>query len=46
MVMDTLINIDEIAFIRYASVYRQFDDLNQFKKQIKDIEKWIQYLEF
>jgi len=39
MVMDTLINIDEIAFIRYASVYRQFDDLNQFKKQIKDIEK-------
>jgi len=39
MVMDTLINIDEVAFIRYASVYRQFDDLSQFKKQIKDIEK-------
>ena len=39
MVMDTLVNIDEVAFIRYASVYRQFDDLSQFKKQIKDIEK-------
>ena len=39
IVMDMLISVDEVAFIRYASVYRQFDDLGEFKKQIKDIEK-------
>jgi transcriptional repressor NrdR len=30
MVMDRLRNMDEVAYVRFASVYRQFTDLNSF----------------
>ena len=36
-VMDELKSIDKIAFIRFASVYREFKDLGEFKTQIDDI---------
>ena len=29
--------IDKVAFIRFASVYREFKDLGEFKTQIDDI---------
>tara|TARA_Y100001970_G_scaffold290664_1_gene425242 strand:- start:167 stop:613 length:447 start_codon:yes stop_codon:yes gene_type:complete len=35
--MDELKSIDKIAFIRFASVYREFKDLGEFKTQIDDI---------
>lgn len=33
-VMDALRKIDEVAYIRFASVYRQFKDLETFKKEL------------
>lgn len=36
-VMDELKGIDKVAFIRFASVYREFKDLGEFKTQIDDI---------
>lgn len=34
-VMNSLHELDEIAYVRFASVYRQFKDINQFVKEIK-----------
>jgi len=33
-VMEYLRRIDEVAYIRFASVYRQFKDLESFKKEL------------
>lgn len=37
MVMEALRDIDEVAYVRFASVYRQFKDLNVFIDELKDI---------
>ena len=37
LVMEELKNIDKVAFIRFASVYRDFKDIGEFQAQIKDI---------
>jgi transcriptional repressor NrdR len=34
MVMDQLSNIDEVAYVRFASVYRQFTDINRFRQEL------------
>jgi transcriptional repressor NrdR len=34
-VMDRLKGIDEVAYVRFASVYRQFKDLNEFMNELK-----------
>ena len=34
-VMDKLKTIDEVAYVRFASVYRQFKDLNEFMNELK-----------
>ena len=39
LVMKELINIDKVAFIRYASVYREFKDIGEFTTHIKDLKK-------
>lgn len=39
MVMDRLAAIDEVAYVRFASVYRQFKDLNVFLDELKDLIK-------
>jgi transcriptional repressor NrdR len=36
-VMEELYNLDGIAYVRFASVYRQFKDINQFMKELKDL---------
>ncbi len=38
-VMDHLKKFDKVAYIRYASVYRSFEDVNMFKKELKNLEK-------
>ena len=38
LVMDELKKVDEVAYVRFASVYRQFTDVNTF---IKEIEKLV-----
>ncbi|MFA6528146.1 MAG: transcriptional regulator NrdR [Candidatus Gracilibacteria bacterium] len=32
--MDSIKNLDEVAYIRFASVYRQFKDVESFKKEL------------
>ncbi len=39
MVMDKLARIDEVAYVRFASVYRQFKDINVFLDELKDLIK-------
>lgn len=34
MLMDELRTIDQVAYVRFASVYRSFKDLNEFQKEI------------
>ncbi|HLR15770.1 MAG TPA: transcriptional regulator NrdR [Bacillota bacterium] len=36
-VMDRLSGIDEVAYVRFASVYRQFKDLGVFLDELKDL---------
>jgi len=37
MVIERLANLDDVAYVRFASVYRQFKDVSQFMKELKDI---------
>ena len=39
LVMAGLKNLDEVAYIRFASVYRQFKDINTFTDFIKEFER-------
>lgn len=39
VIMDHLIDLDEVAYVRFASVYRQFKDVNTF---ISEIEKLVE----
>ncbi len=34
-IMDKLKKLDEVAYVRFASVYRQFKDLNEFMSELK-----------
>ncbi|SDK42544.1 transcriptional regulator NrdR [Sediminibacillus albus] len=37
MVMDRLSSVDEVAYVRFASVYRQFKDISVFLDELKDL---------
>ena len=37
MVMDGLKKIDEVAYVRYASVYRQFTDISSFMNELESL---------
>ena len=39
MVMERLKEVDEVAYVRFASVYRQFKDLNTFVNELENILK-------
>ncbi|MFN3579042.1 MAG: transcriptional regulator NrdR [Pseudomonas sp.] len=39
MVMNELKQLDEVAYIRFASVYRRFQDLNQFREEIERLAR-------
>lgn len=36
-VMEALHALDQVAYVRFASVYRQFKDINEFMAELKDI---------
>ncbi|MGC9309670.1 MAG: transcriptional regulator NrdR [Candidatus Nanoarchaeia archaeon] len=38
IVMSTLKRVDKVAYIRFASVYREFADIEDFKKEIKELK--------
>lgn len=37
MVMDKLEELDEVAYVRFASVYRRFRDVNQFLSEVEGL---------
>lgn len=39
MVMERLQQIDEVAYVRFASVYRQFKDINTFVEEVNKLLK-------
>lgn len=39
LTMDQLKNVDEVAYVRFASVYRQFKDINTFMEELNKLLK-------
>lgn len=39
LVMDELRRLDQVAYVRFASVYRKFEDVNAFREEIERLEK-------
>ena len=37
LVMEKLRNFDEVAYIRFASVYRKFADISMFKEELEEL---------
>lgn len=37
MVMDRLRKLDKVAYVRFASVYRQFEDVEEFMAELRDL---------
>ena len=37
MVMERLRKIDEVSYVRFASVYREFKDIDTFLKELRDL---------
>ncbi|MCU0608563.1 MAG: transcriptional regulator NrdR [Chitinispirillaceae bacterium] len=42
LVMSELYRLDEVAYIRFASVYRKFKDVSEFISEVKDIESKVE----
>jgi len=40
-VMEVLHAVDEVAYVRYASVYRHFQDIGEFINEIQSLEKKV-----
>ena len=38
LVMDELHQLDEVAYVRFASVYRSFQDVDAFREQIERLQ--------
>ncbi len=36
-IMRALYDLDKVAYVRFASVYRSFEDVNEFMKELKDL---------
>ena len=37
--MQELKQLDQVAYVRFASVYRQFRDIGQFKREVDELQK-------
>jgi transcriptional repressor NrdR len=44
MVMDHLRELDDVAYVRFASVYRQFKDLDRFIEEVQQLRKADRYV--
>ncbi|PID66500.1 MAG: transcriptional regulator NrdR [Gammaproteobacteria bacterium] len=42
-IMACLIDIDEVAYVRFASVYRSFQDVSAFQKEIERLQKSFEH---
>ncbi len=43
MVMDRLRGLDRVAYIRYASVYRDFADIESFKQEVEALQEALEH---
>ena len=43
LVMDRLSNIDQVAYVRFASVYRDFQDTTEFMEEVRELIQRVQY---
>lgn len=41
MVMEELRGLDQVAYVRFASVYRDFQDINAFKRQLDELKSLL-----
>ena len=39
-VMDELRDLDHVAYVRFASIYRSFEDVNAFRDEIDSLQRW------
>ena len=39
LVMDRLKALDKVAYVRFASVYREFGDVAEFRRELEDLMK-------
>lgn len=39
IVMAELLALDEVAYVRYASIYRHYEDIDQFIKEVQSLRK-------
>ena len=39
VIMKRLRRLDEVAFIRFASVYRRFEDITEFSEEVEKLTK-------
>jgi transcriptional repressor NrdR len=39
LVMDRLRELDKVAYVRFASVYREFEDVAEFRRELEDLMK-------
>lgn len=37
LVMEKLAKVDDVAYVRFASVYRQFKDVSEFMKELQEV---------
>ena len=37
--MEELRKLDQVAYVRFASVYRSFQDVSEFSEAIREVEK-------
>ena len=38
LIMERLKKLDKIAYVRYASVYKDFRDINEFAKEVNKLK--------
>ncbi|MGA1871135.1 MAG: transcriptional regulator NrdR [bacterium] len=39
MILENLYNLDEVAYVRFASVYKNFSDINGFMRELQEIQR-------
>ncbi len=39
LVINKLLSLDQVAYLRFASVYRRFTDINQFAKEVEKLKR-------
>lgn len=39
MALERLKDLDKVAYVRFASVYRQFEDIDEFNRELRELQK-------